>query len=50
MEFVMSSRWSLLVRFEITDGAGSPQFEARAHLGSRLMTGGVRGTIAREVL
>ena len=36
MEFVMSSRWSLLERFEITDGAGSPQFEARGHLGSRI--------------
>ncbi len=34
MEYVMSSRWSLLERFEITDGAGTPQFEARGHLGS----------------
>jgi uncharacterized protein YxjI len=36
MEYVMSSRWSLLERFEITDGAGTPQFEARGHLGSRI--------------
>jgi uncharacterized protein YxjI len=36
MEFVMSSRWSLMERFEITDGASAPQFEARGHLGSRI--------------
>ncbi len=36
MEYVMSSRWSLLERFEITDGGGTPQFEARGHLGSRI--------------
>jgi uncharacterized protein YxjI len=36
MEYVMSSRWSLMERFEITDPAGTPQFEARGHLGSRI--------------
>jgi uncharacterized protein YxjI len=36
MEYVMSSRWSLMERFEITDGTGTPQFEARGHLGSRI--------------
>ena len=36
MEYVLSSRWSLLERFEITDGVGTPQFEARGHLGSRI--------------
>jgi uncharacterized protein YxjI len=36
MEYVMSSRWSLLERFEVTDQAGTPQFEARGHLGSRI--------------
>lgn len=36
MEYVMSSRWSLLERFEITDTAGTPRFEARGHLGSRI--------------
>jgi uncharacterized protein YxjI len=36
MEYVMSSRWSLLERFEITDATGAPQFEARGHLGSRI--------------
>jgi len=36
MEYVISSRWSLLERFEITDGAGTPQFEARGHLGSQI--------------
>jgi uncharacterized protein YxjI len=36
MEYVMSSRWSLMERFEITDVAGTPLFEARGHLGSRI--------------
>jgi uncharacterized protein YxjI len=36
MEYVMSSRWSLMERFEITDGGGTPQFEARGHLGSQI--------------
>jgi uncharacterized protein YxjI len=36
MEYVMSSKWSLMERFEITDGSGAPQFEARGHLGSQI--------------
>jgi uncharacterized protein YxjI len=36
MEYVMSSRWSLMERFEITDNSGGPQFEARGHLGARI--------------
>jgi uncharacterized protein YxjI len=36
MEYVMSSRWSLLEHFEITDRSGTPQFDARGHLGSRI--------------
>lgn len=36
MEYVMASRWSLMERFEITDTAGTPQFEARGHIGSRI--------------
>ncbi len=36
MEYVRSSRWSLMQRFEITDGSGAPQFEARGHLGSQI--------------
>ncbi|MBO0830448.1 MAG: hypothetical protein J2P28_01730 [Actinobacteria bacterium] len=36
MEYVMASRWSLMEQFEITDAAGTPQFEARGHLGSRI--------------
>ncbi len=32
----MASRWSLMERFEITDADGTPQFEARGHLGSRI--------------
>jgi hypothetical protein len=46
MAYVTSSRWSLLERFEITDGVGTPQFEARGHLGS-LITG--HDTSGREV-
>jgi uncharacterized protein YxjI len=36
MEYVMASRWSVMERFEITDTAGTPQFEARGHLASRI--------------
>jgi len=36
MEYVMASRWSLMERFEITDATGTPQYEARGHLGSRI--------------
>jgi uncharacterized protein YxjI len=36
MEYVMSSRWSLMERFDISDSAGTPQFEARGHLGARI--------------
>jgi uncharacterized protein YxjI len=36
MQYVMSSTWSLMPRFEITDESGSPQFEARGHLGSQI--------------
>jgi uncharacterized protein YxjI len=36
MEYVMSSRWSLMEHFEITDASGTPQFEARGHLGARI--------------
>jgi uncharacterized protein YxjI len=32
----MSSKWSLLERFEITDGGGAPCFEARGHFGSKI--------------
>lgn len=36
MEYVMSSRWSLMERFDITDASGVPHFEARGHLGARI--------------
>jgi uncharacterized protein YxjI len=36
MQYVMSSKWSLMPRFEITDGSGAPQFEARGHFGSQI--------------
>lgn len=36
MEYVMSSRWSLMERFDITDRSGTLMFEARGHLGARI--------------
>lgn len=36
MEYVMSSRWSLMEHFDITDASGRPQFEARGHLGAAI--------------
>jgi uncharacterized protein YxjI len=36
MQYVMAKQWSLMERFEITDGAGTPQFEARGHFGARI--------------
>jgi uncharacterized protein YxjI len=36
MEYVIASKWSLMQRFEITDGSGAPQFEARGHLGAKI--------------
>jgi uncharacterized protein YxjI len=36
MEYVMARRWALLESFEITDTAGTPQFEARGHFGSQI--------------
>jgi uncharacterized protein YxjI len=36
MQYVMSSKWSVMKRFEITDALGAPQFEARGHLGSQI--------------
>jgi uncharacterized protein YxjI len=53
MEYVMSSKWSLLERFEITDSAGTPQFEARGHFGSQITlhdpSGGVVADIRKHV-
>jgi uncharacterized protein YxjI len=49
MEYVMSSRWSLMERFEITDGAGTPQFEARGHLGSRISLLDYRGQEVADI-
>lgn len=36
MEYLISSRWSLMERFDITDGSGALRFEARGHLGSQI--------------
>jgi len=36
MRYVMSSRWSLLPRFDITDEAGNVAFEARGHFGAQI--------------
>lgn len=33
MRYVMSSKWSLVEHFEITDGSGSPVFDVRGNLG-----------------
>ncbi len=49
MEYVMSSRWSLMERFEITDRAGTPQFEARGHLGSRISLHDSNGQEAADI-
>jgi uncharacterized protein YxjI len=46
MQLVMSSRWSLMERFEITDESGEPLFEARGHLGSAITVHDAQG---REV-
>ena len=34
MEYVMSSRWSLMERFDITDGSGTPVFEHGQYTGA----------------
>jgi uncharacterized protein YxjI len=53
MEYVMSSKWSLMERFEITDSYGTPQFEARGHFGSQITlhdtSGGVVADIRKHV-
>ncbi len=49
MEYVMSSRWSLMERFEITDRSGTPMFEARGHLGARISLLDSGGQEAAEI-
>jgi uncharacterized protein YxjI len=49
MEYVMSSRWSLMDRFEITDSSGAPQFEARGHLGSQITLHDNRGQEVADI-
>jgi uncharacterized protein YxjI len=49
MEYVMSSRWSLMERFDITDGTGTPQFEARGHLGARISLLDTNGQEVAEI-
>ena len=49
MQYVMSSKWSLLERFEITDSAGAPQFEARGHLGSQITLHDTRGQEVADI-
>jgi uncharacterized protein YxjI len=49
MEYVMSSRWSLMERFDITDPHGQLQFEARGHLGSRISVLDASGREAAEI-
>jgi uncharacterized protein YxjI len=49
MEYVMSSRWSLMERFDITDVSGAPLFEARGHLGARISLLDPRGQEVAEI-
>lgn len=45
----MSSRWSLLERFEITDASGMPRFEARGHFGSQITLHDAAGQVVAEI-
>ena len=49
MRYTMSSQWSLLDRFEITDESGTPAFDVRGHLGSRLTLHDSSGQQVAEV-
>jgi uncharacterized protein YxjI len=49
MQYVMSSKWSLMERFEITDSSGAPQFEARGHLGSQITLHDTNGTEVADI-
>jgi uncharacterized protein YxjI len=49
MEYVMSSRWSLMEHFEITDSSGAPQFEARGHLGSQITLHDNQGQVVADI-
>jgi uncharacterized protein YxjI len=49
MQYVMASKWSLMERFEITDSAGAPQFEARGHLGSQITLHDTSGQEVAEI-
>lgn len=49
MEYVMSSKWSLMERFEITDGSGTPMFEARGHFGSQITLHDTSGRAVADI-
>jgi uncharacterized protein YxjI len=49
MQYVMASKWSLMERFEITDGSGTPQFEARGHFGSKITLHDYSGREVAEI-
>jgi uncharacterized protein YxjI len=49
MQYVMASKWSLMPKFEITDGSGVPQFEAKGHLGSQITLHDTSGQEAAEI-
>jgi uncharacterized protein YxjI len=49
MQYVMASKWSLMPKFEITDGSGVPQFEAKGHLGSQITLYDTSGQEAAEI-
>ena len=45
----MSSRWSLMERFEITDASGMPRFEARGHFGSQITLHDAAGRAVADI-
>jgi uncharacterized protein YxjI len=49
MRYLISSQWSMLERFEITDESGALAFEVRGHLGSRLTVHDASGQQVAEI-
>jgi uncharacterized protein YxjI len=49
MEYVISSQWSLMEHFEITDSSGAPEFEARGHLGSQITLHDNQGQVVADI-
>jgi uncharacterized protein YxjI len=49
MRYMMSSQWSLMERFDITDASGTPCFEARGHFGKRITLHDASGQQVAEI-